>query len=155
VQPAAAADGGPRLVLVDFGLVKRLPDDFRAALAATLLAMLRGRPLEILQELGRLGFRTRSDDVSDLVPLMTAMLEFAGKKPEEMLSETEIVDRFGREALRAYRDNPVVKIPQDVLLVMRVLGILGGVSRQLSTQVNLIELLKPFAREGAAPKISD
>jgi predicted unusual protein kinase regulating ubiquinone biosynthesis (AarF/ABC1/UbiB family) len=139
----------PELVLLDFGVVKRLPDKFRRGLAEVLLAMLRGRPAEMFEGLGRLGFRTRDRTYQDMVPLGQAMLRFAGERPES-ISDSELVARFGTEILKAYRQNPVVRVPEDILLVMRVMGILGGVERQLGARVNLVQALLPFAKQGAA-----
>jgi predicted unusual protein kinase regulating ubiquinone biosynthesis (AarF/ABC1/UbiB family) len=135
-------------VLLDFGVVKRLPEDFRRGLAEVLLAMLRGRPADMLANLGRIGFRTRAGTYEDMVPLTQAMLRFAGERPDQ-ISDAEMAERFGTEILKAYRNNPVVKIPEDIMLVMRVLGILGGVERQLGARVNLIQALLPYAKRGA------
>ena len=151
VEPSAAAGGAFRLVLLDFGVVKRLPDPLRRGLAEILLAMLRGRPAEMLAGLGKIGFRTRSASYEDLVPLTGAMLRMAGERPDRVPGP-EILQRFSAEMLRAWRANPVVKIPEDVLLVFRVLGILGGVASQLGGGVNLIEVLLPHARAGADPE---
>ena len=145
----AAENGRPRLVFLDFGVVKRLPETFRRGLAEVLLAVLRGQPAEALAGLGRIGFRTRNNSYEDLVPLTGAVLRFAGEKPER-IADAELLERFGTEILRAYRQNPVVRIPEDILLVMRVLGILGGIEKQLGGHFDLIHALLPYAKEGAA-----
>ncbi|MGH7856677.1 MAG: ABC1 kinase family protein, partial [Candidatus Binatia bacterium] len=148
VQAPPRPGAPPRLVLLDHGVVKRLPEDFRRGLASVLLAMLRGRPAEMLANLGHIGFRTREGTYEDMVPLTQAMLRFAGERPDQ-ISDAEMAERFGREILKAYRNNPVVKVPEDIILVMRVLGILGGVERQLGARVNLIQALLPYAKQGA------
>src|SRR5262249_29584616 len=56
VQPPVNGSGPARLALLDFGLVKTLPNEFRHGLAEVLLAMLRGRPADVLMNLGRIGF---------------------------------------------------------------------------------------------------
>jgi predicted unusual protein kinase regulating ubiquinone biosynthesis (AarF/ABC1/UbiB family) len=150
VQPAKTADGEPRLVLLDFGLVKTLSEEFRRGLAQVLHAMLLGRPSEVLEKLGDIGFRNRQRTIDDMVPLVGAMLAFAGERADR-LSDSEVFERFGPELLRAYRANPLVRIPEDILLVMRVLGLLGGLGRQLGGRTNLITALLPYAARGAEP----
>jgi len=46
------------------------------------------------------------------------------------------------------RANPLVRVPADVLLVGRVMGLLSGIGKQLGTDVDLGATLLPYLSGG-------
>lgn len=141
---------GGRLVLLDFGLAKALPADFREAMARLTFAIMRGDKTEIAAGFRRLGFRTKRDSDESLAMLGEAFIGFA-LRTGRAYATAEIVAKFNDELPRAMRDNPLVQVPGDILLVGRVMGLLSGIGKQLDSDVDPAALLLPYlASAGAA-----
>ena len=56
----------------------------------------------------------------------------------------EMVDRIQDELLAALRANPIVRAPSDLMLVLRVMGLLSGIGKTLDSQVNPLAAILPF-----------
>ena len=54
------------------------------------------------------------------------------------------IDRIQDELLASLRANPVVKAPSDLMLVLRVMGLLSGIGKTLDSQVNPLAAILPF-----------
>jgi len=134
---------GPRLVLLDFGLAKELPPDFRAGIARLTGAILSGDRAAVAAAFRALGFRTRENSDESLWWLGEAFLGWAVRN-RRSYADREMVARLGADMPRIMRANPVVQVPSDVLLVGRVLGLLSGVGKQLGAHVALVATLLPY-----------
>ena len=44
------------------------------------------------------------------------------------------------------RDNPIVEVPADVLLVGRTMGLLSGLGKTLDSKVDLLATIMPYAQ---------
>jgi predicted unusual protein kinase regulating ubiquinone biosynthesis (AarF/ABC1/UbiB family) len=146
---------GPRLVLLDFGLVKDLPPAFRVGVVRLTAAILGGDRTAVAAAFRALGFRTRDAADESLAWLGEVFLGWAVRNGRSY-ADRELVARLGAEVQRVMRANPVVQVPSDVLLVGRVLGLLSGIGKQLSAEVDLAATLLPhlaaaMARGPAAP----
>jgi ubiquinone biosynthesis protein len=117
---AGAADGGlPRVALLDFGCVMRLPPGVPGAYAALLAALLSRDAARAAALLATLGFSTRDGDpgtLLELAELMIAPLRDAAADPMTLVAR----------ALAVVQQNPVARVPEHFVLVGRVLGTLGG-----------------------------
>jgi ubiquinone biosynthesis protein len=141
---------GGRIVLLDFGLAKAFPPGFREGVARVTAAIVGGDPTAIAAALRALGFRTRNASDESLAWLGEAFLGWALRNGRSF-ADPEMVARFGAEMGRVLRDNPLVEVPGDVLLVGRVMGLLSGIGKQLGTDVDLGATLLPYlARTGSA-----
>jgi predicted unusual protein kinase regulating ubiquinone biosynthesis (AarF/ABC1/UbiB family) len=140
---------GPRLVLLDFGLAKALPADFRQGMAQLTWAIMSGDHAAIAAGFRRLGFRTRDESDESLAVLGEAFLGFALRNGRAY-ADAEIVAKFNDEVPDALKRNPLVQIPGDILLVGRVMGILSGVGKQLGSDVDPAAVLLPYLA-GVAP----
>jgi predicted unusual protein kinase regulating ubiquinone biosynthesis (AarF/ABC1/UbiB family) len=141
---------GPKLVLLDFGLAKRLPDHFRENLVAFTLALLKEDPREMARAFLDLGFETRSGESEPLVELARAMLEGARELREQPFVDRDTVERLRREIPELIRENPIVRAPNHVVLLGRVLGLLSGTGRTLGAPVDLVRTLVPYVLRGSA-----
>ena len=139
---------GGRLVLLDFGLAKDFPHTFRDGLARLTGAIVGGDPAAIAAAFRALGFRTREDSDESLAWLGEAFLGWAIRNGRSF-ADPEMIARFGAEMPRVMRANPLVRVPADVLLVGRVMGLLSGIGKQLGTDVDLGATLLPYL--SAAP----
>jgi len=144
--------GGPRLVLLDFGLAKQLPPRFRQGAVAFAAAMLRGDPPAMAEALLELGFETRDGRPESLGEIAVFVLELAQRFRHGVRLEPETIARMGREIPDRIRENPIVRMPTHLVLLGRVIGLLSGVNRTLGARVDLARTILPWVmgvRRGA------
>jgi ubiquinone biosynthesis protein len=134
---------GGRIVLLDFGLAKALPDDFRANVVRLTMAIMGGSKADVAAAFRALGFRTRHESDESLAVLGEAFLGFALRNGRAY-ADADVVAQFNDEVPRALKGNPLVEVPGDILLVGRVMGLLSGVGKQLGSDVDPAALLMPF-----------
>jgi predicted unusual protein kinase regulating ubiquinone biosynthesis (AarF/ABC1/UbiB family) len=146
----ADAPGGPRLVLLDFGLAKQLPERFRADALGFLMALLRRDPEEMADALVTLGFATRDGSRDSLAALARATLVLLRELAESGSLGPERMEQIGEELAEQVRRNPVVRVPSHVVLLARTLGLLSGVARSLGTRVDPLAVVLPYV-VGSAP----
>ncbi|MDJ0866203.1 MAG: AarF/ABC1/UbiB kinase family protein [Myxococcota bacterium] len=137
---------GPRLVLLDFGLAKELPPGFRANAGALLMAALRGDAEALADSLVQLGFATRDGSRQSLVDLASAGLAIASELRERGSLGPDRLERLGAELVERLRANPVIRVPADIVLLARTLGLLSGVARSLGTRGDPMRGVFPFLR---------
>ena len=134
---------GPKLVLLDFGLAKDFPPGFQLLVAELVAALIEQNPARIVAAFRALGFRTRSDDGDSLVALGNAVLGEA-LRSRKAYADQELIDQINRDLPRVLRANPIVEAPSHLLLVMRVMGLLSGIGKQLDSHVDPLATLLPF-----------
>jgi aarF domain-containing kinase len=143
---------GPRIVLLDFGLAKDFPPAFREAMVRLTLAILMANREAILGAFHDLGFRTRDDSPETLLMLADLFLGNSVKR-NRAFADRELIEEFSEDLPRTLRNNPIVEVPADVLLVNRVMGLLSGIGKTLDSQVNMFATLMPYAQSLATPQI--
>ena len=144
---------GPRLVLLDFGLAKDLPAEFRAGIVRLTFSILTSDRDGTIRAFEQLGFRTRDGSPGTLVKLADAMLGNTVRRGKSY-ADKELIKAFADDLTPALRANPIVEVPGDVMLVMRVMGLLSGLSHTLDSQVNLYATIMPYAQALLAPETS-
>ncbi len=137
---------GPQLVLLDFGLAKDFPPQFRDGFVRLTFAILSNDKDAMVRAFTELGFRTRDGSPDTLVALSEAFLGSAVRSGKAY-ADKEILDQFSEELPRTLKKNPVVEVPGDVLLVSRVMGLLSGLGKTLDSQVDLFSTLMPYAQK--------
>jgi predicted unusual protein kinase regulating ubiquinone biosynthesis (AarF/ABC1/UbiB family) len=139
---------GARLVLLDFGLTKELPRDFRAAVWELASALLLGQSERLGAALVRLGFETRGgreDSLQAIAELLSgAALELRAKGRLEPAT----LARLREELPERIRRDPIVRIPHHLVLVGRALGLLSGQLTSLGADVDLMQIFAPLAAQG-------
>ena len=149
---------GGRIVLLDFGLAKDLAPEFRTGIARLTAAIMRGDRAEVAAAFRAIGFETRERSDESLWLLGEAFLGWA-LRSGRAYADPQMVARFNAEVPAVMRANPVVRIPGDVLLIGRVLGLLSGVGKQLGSEVDIASMLLPYlagvTRAGATPVGAD
>ena len=140
---------GPVVVFLDFGMSKHLPDDFRRSYNRFTLAVLGQNDSAMLKGFQDLGFRTRHDDPEMLVALGRSFFESAG--PEQRpYADAEVVGEVNERLSRLLSDNPITEIPSDILLILRVLGLMSGLQKRLDSTVDVADTITPFAQSQVA-----
>ncbi len=140
---------GPVVVFLDFGMSKHLPDDFRRTYNHFTLAVLSQNDAGMLKGFQELGFRTRYDDPAMLVALGWSFFESAG--PEQRpYADAEVVGEVNERLARLLSENPVTEMPPDILLILRVLGLMSGLQKRLDSTVDVAETITPYAESQIA-----
>lgn len=134
---------GPKLGLLDFGLSKELPTGFLSNFGRLALSVIKRDPKDMACAIKDIGFVTsgNSDEV---------FLEFSnfviGHTKEFIYRDPKKIDYQGifSQITALVRDNPIVRIPEDFILIGRVLGQLSGLGRKLKAPIKVDELVLPY-----------
>ncbi len=131
VQP----DG--KIVLLDFGLSKELPAGFGLGLFELMFSMMTLNESAMIRAFQELGFETRSGDPATFVAIARRMMA----RSESGRFEGEFTEEMTGELFEAIRENPVVRVPSDFVLVGRVFSLLSGIAHSLGARANVLEAL--------------
>jgi aarF domain-containing kinase len=137
---------GPKLAILDYGLAKRLSPQFLRDFVRLMAAMVAGDRDGLVAAFRALGFKTRHDGDGGFEALGEAMATRMARN-EEFTRDKALLGEFQQRMMRLLRENPIVKVPGEFLLIGRVMGLLSGIGTQLGSQVNLLDVL---SREVAA-----
>jgi predicted unusual protein kinase regulating ubiquinone biosynthesis (AarF/ABC1/UbiB family) len=135
---------GPRFVILDFGLAKELPKNFGLALFELMFSMMTFNEAAMVRAFGELGFRTKNGDDSTYVGIARRMVNvsdegFQGEFTEEMTDEL----------FEAIRENPIVEVPTDFVLVARAFSLLSGIAHTLGYRANVLDSMGPGGPVGS------
>jgi predicted unusual protein kinase regulating ubiquinone biosynthesis (AarF/ABC1/UbiB family) len=137
---------GPQLVLLDFGLAKDFPPGFQQGVAKLASAIIMQDRPTIAAAFRDLGFRTRDPNGDSLVALGDAFLGQAIRSGRAYVDQS-MIEQFAKDLAQALRANPLVAAPSDILLVVRVMGLLSGIGKQLDSRVDPLRLMMPFLQQ--------
>lgn len=131
---------GPRLVLLDHGLTVPLAPSLVASLKRMVQALSVGDFNELTSALADAGLRLGGDvDITTLLNLVGVLL--GNDQPDESGEDVDGMDvsmQIGKS---------IGAIPTDLLLVGRVLGLLGGITKQLDPSMDTIEIIAHYTRQ--------
>ncbi|GBD25492.1 putative protein kinase UbiB [bacterium HR30] len=133
---------GPRIVLLDFGLAKALPSGFQIGLAQLAGAILTQNRVAAAEAFRTLGFRTKNDNPETLIALGDAFLGHVARSGKAY-ADRELVEMIRDNIVQVLRENPLVDVPSDILLVLRVMGLLSGIGKQLHAHIDLLQVMLP------------
>lgn len=139
-----------RLILLDFGLAKELPERFREQVMGFAAALLRGNANAMGEALIELGFETRDGREEGLQEIAALMLRVAKEIREQRKVNPETIAKLREEIPERIRENPIVRIPHHLVLVGRVLALLTGLNAGLEAKVDFLKILMPYVL-GAPP----
>ena len=130
---------GPRFVLMDFGLAKQLPKGFGLGLFELMFSMMTFNEAAMIRAFEELGFGTKTGDKDTYIELARRMIgasddgTFSGEFTEDMTDEL----------FEAIRENPIVQVPTDFVLVARAFGLLSGIAHTLGHKANVLDSMGP------------
>src|SRR5262245_65607352 len=81
---------------------------------------------------------TETSDPQWLVEVARRMVDVSGKR-----FEGEFTEDMTEELFTAIRENPIVKVPSDFVLVGRAFGLLSGIAHTLGGRANVLEAMSP------------
>jgi predicted unusual protein kinase regulating ubiquinone biosynthesis (AarF/ABC1/UbiB family) len=136
---------GPQLVMLDFGLCRKLDDQFRLGYAKLVNAMITGNAPEMVRAFRDLGFRVKhAEDPAPFLAMGRAFMESSA--PGRAYADPDLVAEANARIAQAVRANPLVQIPREFLLIMRVVGLLSGLGKHLDSRVNVIGAFLPYTK---------
>ncbi|NRA01248.1 MAG: AarF/ABC1/UbiB kinase family protein [Myxococcales bacterium] len=134
---------GPRFVLVDFGLAKELPEGFGLGLFELMFSMMTFNDQSMIRAFDELGFETKTGDKSTYVEIARRMID----RSESRRFEGEFTEGMTDELFEAIRENPIVQVPIDFVLVARAFALLSGIAHTLGHRANVLESMAPGATQ--------
>jgi predicted unusual protein kinase regulating ubiquinone biosynthesis (AarF/ABC1/UbiB family) len=130
-----------QLVLLDFGLSKELPEGYGLGLFELMFSLMTLNEAAMIRAFQELGFETKTGDPATFVAIARRMLA----RSDTGTFEGEFTEEMTDELFDAIRENPVVRVPSDFVLVGRVFAFLSGIAHTLGGRANVL------AAMGAAP----
>lgn len=141
---------GPKVVFIDFGLCKDLPEDFRVNYARLTVALMQKNDEEMVAAFRELGFETKSNDPDSLVALGNSFFDSTGPDQRPYVDQ-DVMPEVNERLARILEANPVTRIPPDILMIFRVLGLMSGLQKRLDSRVNMFDTIRPYAEREAVP----
>ena len=135
---------GPVVVFIDFGLVKELPKEFRLNYARLTMAALHQDDEAMVTAFRALGFKTKSEDPESLKALGRSFWESAGPDNKPYV-DADVMPEVNERMAQVLKENPVTKIPPDILLIFRVIGLMSGLQKRLDSKVSMFDTIAPYA----------
>jgi ubiquinone biosynthesis protein len=128
---------GGQIVILDFGLSKELPEGFGLGLFELMFSMMTLNESAMIRAFQELGFETRSGDTQTFVLIARRMME----RSDTGRFEGEFTEEMTDELFEAIRENPVVRVPSDFVLVGRVFALLSGIAHTLGHRANVLQAM--------------
>ena len=126
-----------KLILLDFGLSKELPEGYGLGLFELMFSMMTQNESAMIRAFQELGFETKSGDTSTFLLITRRMLA----RSETGSFEGEFTEEMTDELFEAIRQDPVVKVPSDFVLVGRVFSFLSGIAHTLGSRANVLSAM--------------
>ena len=130
VQPG---QDGPKLVLLDHGLTLDIESDFAATLSGMVRALREGDFDTLTENLAETGLPIDDDTDLDTLLGVVGVLLGTGESPGD---EALDLGDFGRRLGASVGD-----IPPKLLLIGRAIGLLDGITRQLDSELDSLEIV--------------
>lgn len=130
------------LILLDFGMVSRIPQSMRQAMIYAVKAAYERDFEQLVNATRRMGILTEESDFSGLSSVAENLFEIFDSDHLKASSMQELA--FG--ILNVMHDQPF-KLPQDVIYVMRVSSLVEGIGTQYVENFNGVKDILPILRQ--------
>jgi predicted unusual protein kinase regulating ubiquinone biosynthesis (AarF/ABC1/UbiB family) len=122
------------IIVLDFGLSKELPDGFGLGMFELMFSMMTLNESAMIRAFKELGFETKTGDGKTFVAIAQRML----RRSDNGRFEGEFTEEMTDELFEAIRQDPVVSVPSDFVLVGRVFSLLSGIAHSLGHRANVL-----------------
>jgi len=140
-----AREGGDHeITLLDFGLSKQLPPGFGMGLFELMFSMMTFNEAAMIRAFEELGFATRTGDPNTYMEIARRMVGAS----DDGTFRGEFTEQMTDELFEAIRENPIVQVPTDFILVSRAFSLLSGIAHTLGGRANLLDTMGPRASRG-------
>ncbi len=150
VTPAPAESGSPgwQLTFVDFGMVGRLPENLRAGLRETLIAVGTRDAARLIKSYKALGFLLPGADTVEIENASMLVFDrFWGMSMSELRSvDMREFHDIGHRIRNVMLEMPF-QVPNNLLILVRTVAILSGMCTGLDPHFNLWNQLEPYAKK--------
>jgi predicted unusual protein kinase regulating ubiquinone biosynthesis (AarF/ABC1/UbiB family) len=126
-----------RIVVMDFGLSKQLPEGFGLGLFELMFSMMTQNESAMIRAFRELGFQTKTGDSNTFVQIARRMIS----RSDSGRFEGEFTEDMTDELFEAIREDPVVSVPSDFVLVGRVFSLLSGIAHTLGHRANVLQAM--------------
>ncbi len=132
------ADG--RLVLLDFGMMVRVPQETRLALIRTVFASIRRDPVAVADGFTALGLVAPGADPAEIRRLAGILVELSVRRTTtQQRLETMLADRV----MASLYDFPVI-LPRDLVYFARTAALIEGIGTRYDPYFNAIQVGTPL-----------
>jgi predicted unusual protein kinase regulating ubiquinone biosynthesis (AarF/ABC1/UbiB family) len=125
------------IIVLDFGLSKELPDGFGLGLFELMFSMMTLNEAAMIRAFKELGFATKNGDNRTFIAIAHRML----RRSDTGRFEGEFTEQMTDELFDAIREDPVVSVPSDFVLVGRVFSLLSGIAHTLGHRANVLQAM--------------
>jgi len=125
--------------LLDFGLAKELPEGFGLGIFELMFSMMTFNESAMLRAFKELGFETKTGAEDTLLMVARRMIA----RSDTGAFQGEFTEDMTDEMFEAIRENPVVKVPIDFVLVARAFALLSGIAHSLGQRANALDAMGP------------
>jgi predicted unusual protein kinase regulating ubiquinone biosynthesis (AarF/ABC1/UbiB family) len=91
----------------------------------------------MLRAFQQLGFQTKTGDTDTFLLIARRMMQ----RSDSGRFEGEFTEEMTDELFEAIRENPVVRVPSDFVLVGRAFGLLSGIAHTLGSRANVLQAM--------------
>ena len=123
-----------KIVVLDFGLSKELPDGFGLGLFELMFSLMTFNETAMLRAFDELGFRSKTGDPTTFLLIARRMV----RRSDSGSFEGEFTEEMTDELFNAIREDPVAEVPSDFVLVARVFSLLSGIAHTLGSRANVL-----------------
>jgi predicted unusual protein kinase regulating ubiquinone biosynthesis (AarF/ABC1/UbiB family) len=136
---------GPRIALLDFGLVKELEPAFRIASARLCRAIISFDAEATRSAYHEMGVYTREDDLASYQLLGMLFLGL----PEHIKGQASLFDQktwqnSGIDLRASFKADPITHLPADLLIMSRAITLMGGVMFTLDMWYDMWSMIIGF-----------
>lgn len=126
--------GDGKIVVLDFGLSKELPEGFGLGLFELMFSLITFNETAMLRAFDELGFRSKTGDPTTFLTIARRMVN----RSESGSFEGEFTEDMTDELFEAIREDPIAQVPSDFVLVSRVFALLSGIAHTLGSRANVL-----------------
>ena len=126
-----------RLIVLDFGLSKELPEGYGLGLFELMFSMMTFNEASMIRAFHELGFETKTGDDETFLLIARRMIS----RSDTGAFEGEFTEEMTDELFEAIREDPVVNVPSDFVLVGRVFSFLSGIAHTLGGRANVLQAM--------------
>jgi predicted unusual protein kinase regulating ubiquinone biosynthesis (AarF/ABC1/UbiB family) len=131
-------DGNPQLGLIDYGQVKKLPDDMRLLFCKLTIALADDNRDDIIRLMKEAGYKSKYMDEENIY--LYARVGY--DEDNEELTGGKHIQLFMEDL--EYKD-PIKQLPKDLLMVSRASILLRGLAHVLHQKRSVAKAWKPIA----------
>jgi len=126
-----------KLIVLDFGLSKELPEGYGLGLFELMFSMMTMNESAMIRAFKELGFETKTGDTNTFLLIARRMMS----RSQTGTFEGEFTEEMTGELFEAIREDPVVRVPSDFVLVGRVFSFLSGIAHTLGSRANVLSAM--------------